>query len=100
MPELGLIREPVRVHVEQGVIKTIEGGKEADILRAKLASFHDDRVYVIAEIGVGMNDMARLSGRMLEDEGAYGTMHIGIGNNLSYGGSSRAVVFESRLRTV
>jgi len=87
LPGLGVIREPVHVQVEHGLIQSICGGEEADILRKKLASYADGRVYVIAEIGIGMNDMAALSGRMLEDEGAYGTMHIGIGNNLSYGGS-------------
>lgn len=87
LPNLGLIEEPIFVTVEKGYITKIEGGKEADILRDTLASFHDERVYLVAEVGFGMNQGASLSGRMLEDEGVFGTIHIGIGNNLSYGGS-------------
>ena len=57
-----------------------------------MASFRDERVYVVAEIGFGLNPAGRLSGRMLEDEGVLGTMHIGIGNNLSYGGTNNTPV--------
>ncbi len=87
LPGLGLIKEPIRLHVEKGYITKIEGGKEADILRDSLAAFKDPRVYLAAEVGFGLNPAASLSGRMLEDEGVYGTMHIGIGNNLAYGGN-------------
>lgn len=87
LPGLGIIKEPIRLQVEKGYITKIEGGKEADILREALAAFNDPRVYLAAEVGFGLNSAASLSGRMLEDEGVYGTMHIGIGNNLAYGGS-------------
>ncbi len=87
LPGVGVLREPVVVTVKDGRITGIEGGSQADVFRDKLASFGDERVYTIAEIGIGLNPMSGLSGRMLEDEGAFGTMHIGIGNNLSYGGS-------------
>ena len=87
LPGLGIIKEPIRLQVEKGYITKIEGGKEADILREALAAFNDPRVYLAAEVGFGLNPAASLSGRMLEDEGVYGTMHIGIGNNLAYGGS-------------
>lgn len=86
LPGVGVLDEPVKVTVENGLIKKIEGGIQAHIFAEKLAAFNDERAYMIAEIGVGLNPMASLSGRMLEDEAAYGTMHIGIGNNLSYGG--------------
>jgi leucyl aminopeptidase (aminopeptidase T) len=49
---------------------------------------NDGRVFLVAEIGFGMNTGASISGRMLEDEGVFGTLHIGIGNNLSYGGDN------------
>ena len=87
LPGLGIIKKPIRLQVEKGYITKIEGGKEADILREALAAFNDPRVYLAAEVGFGLNPAASLSGRMLEDEGVYGTMHIGIGNNLAYGGS-------------
>ena len=87
LPGLGIIKEPIRLQVEKGYITKIEGGKEADILREALAAFNDPRVYLAAEVGFGLNPAASLSGRMLEDEEVYGTMHIGIGNNLAYGGS-------------
>lgn len=87
LPGLGVIREPITLKVEKGYIVSIEGGEEADLLRTTLAGFHDRRVYLAAEVGFGLNPAGTLSGRMLEDEGVLGTMHIGIGNNLSYGGT-------------
>lgn len=92
LPGLGVLREPITLKVEKGYITSITGGKEADILRDTLAGFHDKRVYLAAEVGFGLNPAGTLSGRMLEDEGVMGTMHIGIGNNLSYGGTCNTPV--------
>lgn len=88
LPGLGVIREPIHIRVEKGLIVSIEGGEEAKLLEQSLKAMNDDRVYVVAEVGFGMNTGASISGRMLEDEGVFGTMHIGIGNNLAYGGTN------------
>ncbi len=40
----------------------------------------------IAEIGIGCNPKALLIGNVLEDEKVFGTVHIALGNNMSYGG--------------
>lgn len=88
LPGLGVIKEPITVHVSKGYITSIEGGKEAKLLEKSFKDLNDDRVYLIAEVGFGMNTGASMSGRMLEDEGVFGTIHIGIGNNLSFGGNN------------
>ncbi|MEQ9716486.1 MAG: hypothetical protein ABGF52_13295 [Candidatus Asgardarchaeum sp.] len=87
-PRLGLIKEPITITVEDGLVKKIEGGKEADILRDILLEINenDKNIYNIGEIGIGMNSRSKLRGRMLEDEGCMGTMHIGIGSNITWGG--------------
>jgi len=85
-PSLGLITEPIRITVEKGLVTAIEGGAQAAILRDLLAAIDDPGVYNIAELGIGLNPCARVSGSMMEDEGAYGTSHIGIGNNLDFEG--------------
>ena len=92
LPGIGLLTEPITLYVEKGYIVRFEGGKQAKVLEETLASFHDPRVYLVAEVGFGLNPAAHLSGRMLEDEGVMGTMHIGIGNNLAYGGSNNTPV--------
>ncbi|MCK9217010.1 MAG: hypothetical protein M0P77_03705 [Firmicutes bacterium] len=87
-PSLGLISDEIWLTVEKSVITDIKGGPQAAELARLLASYNDPRVYRIGEIGIGLNPDCRLCGLMLEDEGVYGTVHFGIGNNLAWGGTS------------
>jgi leucyl aminopeptidase (aminopeptidase T) len=89
---IGLLEEPVHVEVREGFITRIDGGWQASTLRQDLAEQQDPNVYNIAELGVGLNPQARLCGLMLEDEGALGVVHIGIGTNITLGGTIEAEV--------
>lgn len=85
-PLLGVITEPITLIIEEGLITRINGGGQATILRNVLEEMNDPAIYNIAELGIGLNPCSRICGSMLEDEGVYGTGHIGIGDNLAYGG--------------
>jgi len=87
---MGLVNEPVRVIIKGGFITSIEGGEEAEKLRKMLEAARDPNVYNIAEVGLGLNPKARVIGRLLEDEGALGTAHIGVGSSLPLGGKIQA----------
>jgi leucyl aminopeptidase (aminopeptidase T) len=88
--DIGVLTEPMDVRVENGVIQSIEGGKQADTLTDNLSSFDDPLVYNIAEVGLGLNPYSRLTGCMLDDEGVLKTLHIGIGTNITLGGNVKA----------
>ncbi|QOR36838.1 aminopeptidase [Clostridium sp. 'deep sea'] len=87
---IGVLKENVVVKVENGMITAITGGEEAKILSKNLASKNDPLVYNIAELGVGLNPNCKFMGLMLEDEGVYGSVHIGIGTNITLGGNLKA----------
>lgn len=87
---IGLLHEPVSCLVKDGMITAIEGGAQAETLRKDLASHEDPLVYNIAELGVGLNPACRFTGFMLEDEGVFGSVHIGIGSSLTLGGNVKA----------
>ncbi len=87
---IGLLDEHVTFEVEEGKIISISGGKQAEILKKDLESKNDPNVYNIAELGVGLNPKCRFTGFMLEDEGVYGTVHIGIGTSITLGGVVKA----------
>lgn len=89
---IGVLNEPIRIKVEKGFITEIEGGHQARILKEDLKSKKDPNVYNIAELGVGLNPMSKLTGIMLDDEGVLGTCHIGIGTSLALGGKLKAAV--------
>ena len=82
---VGLVDEPIRITVEHGKIVKIEGGTAAGKLRDKLEGVGDPNACQIAEFGLGLNPECRVIGTT-EDEGRYGTCHIGIGSNVGFGG--------------
>ena len=61
-------------------------GKKSGKLKKVLDSVKDKNAYAIAELGIGTNDKAKITGKILEDEKVLGTAHIALGNNKSYGG--------------
>ncbi|HEY4553776.1 MAG TPA: aminopeptidase [Bacillaceae bacterium] len=87
---IGVLKESVVAKVKDGMIHSIEGGYEAKMLSDNLASKNDPNVYNIAEIGVGLNPECKFIGCMLEDEGVYGSVHIGIGSSITLGGTVKA----------
>lgn len=84
---IGVLREPIVCTVTDGFITHMEGGVEAEKLESTLRSHGDPNCFNVAELGVGLNPNAQLTGRMLEDEGVIGTIHIGIGTSHTLGGN-------------
>jgi len=83
---IGVLDEPIVCRVEGGSIVEMSGGAQARQLREHLESFDEPLCFNVAELGVGLNPNARLTGEMLEDEGVVGTIHIGIGTSHTLGG--------------
>lgn len=87
-PRLGLIKEPIRIEIKGSKVVDISGGEQAAILADVLKGFNDPKAYHVGEIGIGMNPACELTGRMLEDEGCYGTVHFGFGDDRGFQGTN------------
>lgn len=88
--EIGLLTEPIRMDVENGRVTRVTGGNQARRIEQMMARQNDPNVYNIAQLSFGLNPECRMQGIMLEDEGVYGTSHIGIGTSSLLGGDVRA----------
>lgn len=51
-------RDPIRITIEAGWIRAIEGGFEAEYLRSYMESFKDPDAYAMAHVGWGLHDRA------------------------------------------
>jgi aminopeptidase len=89
---VGTVVEPIRIGVEDGRAVRIEGGDEAERLRALLESVGEPEAFNLAEFGIGCNHAARICGIPLEDEKVLGTCHLALGRNDLFGGTVRASV--------
>lgn len=86
-PQFGLLHAPIMLTIEHGNIVHIEG--DAGVVH-RLNDLFDAggarNSRILAECGIGLNPEAQLTGVMLTDEGALGTMHFGFGSNATVGG--------------
>jgi leucyl aminopeptidase (aminopeptidase T) len=88
MAGIGVVSEPIRITVKHGFATEITGGAEAKKL-IELLEPHGKDARTVAEFGIGTNDKAILTGKIIEDEKVMGTIHIAFGDNKSMGGSVR-----------
>ncbi len=79
------LKNPVTIHIKKGLANDVEG-KEPFVkqLKDKLSERKENRN--IAELGIGTNDKAVKPDNILETEKIFGTIHIALGDNSSFGG--------------
>ncbi len=89
----GLVDEPIRLTFERGRIVAIEGGKASEAARRVIGEAGAG-ADVVAELGIGTNERARVTGSVITDEKVLGTAHVAFGDNASasYGGDNRASI--------
>ncbi|NLO89955.1 MAG: aminopeptidase [Clostridia bacterium] len=85
MAGIGVLEEPIKMEVREGYVVNVTGGKSAESLKKILDCYGKD-ARNIAELGIGFNPRARLTGSVLEDEKVLGTVHIALGDNSTFGG--------------
>ena len=80
--------EVIRVVVKEGYATEITGGEAANKLHSLMKLFGKP-AFNVAELGIGTNDKAKVTGNVLEDEKVMGKVHIAFGDNKSMGGTIR-----------
>lgn len=85
---LGKADQPLIVDIRRGLAVGFSGWGSSEL--EQLLSTVEARN--VAELGVGTNDKARLTGIVLEDEKIHGTVHVAFGDNSTFGGTVRAGV--------
>ena len=83
---IGMTTEPITVTIKNGYAVKFEGGAQAAELEKMLSEFGKNGLNC-AELGIGTNHAAKITGLILEDEKVMGTIHIAFGNNVSMGGT-------------
>ncbi len=88
LPDTGVTEEPVLLSVEGGNLTDARGGT-GDAAERYLAALdaHGPKGRNLAELGVGTNDRATLTGNTLEDEKILGTAHVAFGASQAIGGT-------------
>lgn len=87
----GVVDEPIELRVEGGRVRELHGG-EAETLRRYLGEAGEN-ADAVCELGVGTSSVAapELTGTFV-DKRIAGTVHLGLGDNLGLGGTSRAAI--------
>ena len=82
---VGEVSEPVELVVEGGHLTAAQGGQGMQLMG--LLTAHGEEATNVAELGVGTNEKAMVSGNFLEDEKILGSCHIAFGASAGIGGT-------------
>lgn len=81
---MGRLQTPVTLTVRGGHLTEATGGAGATLLELLRAHGHDGTN--LAELGIGTNEKATITGNILEDEKILGSSHIAFGASAAIGG--------------
>ncbi len=88
MAGIGLLEEPLHIQIRDG--RAIEAdGFGAEWLK-NVFSTYGENARNVAELGIGTNPYAIITGAVLEDEKVAGTVHVALGDNSTIGGIVKA----------
>lgn len=89
-PELGVLSTPVILEISGGKVVRIDSLESEYVKKLeKIFESKNSPRRVLAELGVGLNPLARITGKMLSDEGTLSTAHFGFGSNFTVGGVNK-----------
>jgi leucyl aminopeptidase (aminopeptidase T) len=88
--EVGLLETPVALTIREGHLVEATGEDGARLL--ELLTFHGEDGANVAELGIGTNEEAILTGNILEDEKILGTSHVAFGASAAIGGTVQVPV--------
>jgi leucyl aminopeptidase (aminopeptidase T) len=88
--QIGRVAEPATLRVEDGRLVDAEGPQGQQLL--ELLRVHGPDGTAIAELGIGTNERATLTGEILEDEKILGTCHVAFGASAGIGGTIQVPV--------
>ena len=87
---IGLAEEPVELVIEGGHLTSARGGQGMALM--ELLTMHGEDGTNIAELGIGTNEKAILTGEILEDEKILGSCHVAFGASAGIGGTVQVPV--------
>jgi leucyl aminopeptidase (aminopeptidase T) len=87
---VGLVESPVQLTVEGGHLVGATGDEGAQLM--ELLTPHGPDGTNVAELGIGTNEEAILTGNILEDEKIFGTAHVAFGASAGFGGTVQVPV--------
>jgi leucyl aminopeptidase (aminopeptidase T) len=87
---IGLVESPVQLTVEGGHLVGATGNEGAQLM--ELLTPHGPDGTNVAELGIGTNEEAILTGNILEDEKIFGTAHVAFGASAGIGGTVQVPV--------
>jgi leucyl aminopeptidase (aminopeptidase T) len=88
--QIGRVTEPATLTVENGHLVDATGPYGEQLM--ELLTVHGPDGTNVAELGIGTNEKATLSGNLIEDEKIRGTVHVAFGASAAIGGTVQVPV--------